>query len=115
MDRITWLQRLVETAEHFESREYQQRSWLGLGPEVSSPDELYCQFFDDYTAALFHQTFSREFSNDQERVWRDFVAALEHYEARNPGNLDARRVLEDPNWEHVREAARRFVRTFGNA
>lgn len=41
-----WNRRIIELFTDFSDVEYQRRSWFGIGPEVSSPIEMYCQIDD---------------------------------------------------------------------
>ncbi|PRD45378.1 hypothetical protein C5748_04085 [Phyllobacterium phragmitis] len=40
------LELLIELFTEFSDSEFQKRSWFGIGPEISSPDEL-CNRIDD--------------------------------------------------------------------
>lgn len=47
ISRELWYRRLDEALGHMEDRALQARSWTGIGPEVSSMDEVINGVFDD--------------------------------------------------------------------
>jgi hypothetical protein len=46
-DQLQWSKRILDALRHIADAEYQRRAWLGVGPEVSSPVEVYNELFDD--------------------------------------------------------------------
>ena len=40
-------EQILNVIKRVGDEEYQRRSWFGIGPEVSSPDEMICEVFDD--------------------------------------------------------------------
>ena len=43
-----WKNLVIDSVSKIADGAYQERSWLGRGPEVSSPEECYSTLFDDY-------------------------------------------------------------------
>jgi hypothetical protein len=114
MTHEQWLNNIVASVGHVASRDFQETTWLGGGgPEISSPTEMYNELFDDYTFDLFHETYSEGFTSEQSAAWDTFKTSMEKYGEEMPDNPDPRRVLDDPAWQVVREAAVQFVAAFG--
>jgi len=112
MDRKKWLENLIAAAGQIASREFQERSWFGKGSEISSPEELYCDIFDDFTAELFYDKFAHTFTGAQLSHWHDFMETLKQYGKDMGDNPNPSSVLEDPGWERVRKSAAGFVQAF---
>jgi len=107
-----WLRCILCAVGHVASRRYQEESWFPGGTAVSSPDELYLTLMEDCTFDLFFQTYGSAFTNAQETIWREFRSRLEQYYDKLPKNPDRLQVLNDPEWESVRQSAEKFVQIF---
>jgi hypothetical protein len=112
MSHDEWLSKLLETAQHTASREYQEQNWFRTDTGVIWPDEVYHDL-DDLAFDLFFDMYSKDFTPDQLNAWYQFKKLLEEYEKRMPKYPDAHRVFHDPDWQLVRDAAARFVMAFG--
>jgi hypothetical protein len=64
-------------------------------------------FFDD-----FFKTYSSGFTSEQVTAWNQFKQTFEEYGDKLPSYPEPRMVIDDPDWQLVREAAARFVITF---
>jgi hypothetical protein len=100
-----WLSRVMNAAQHIASKEYQEKAWLRGGEIVSSPDEIYLTLMEDCTADLFIETYGKSFNSSQIESWNEFRSLLESYYHKVPTSPDPRRVLDDPEWDLVRQAA----------
>jgi hypothetical protein len=109
-----WLGCILNAAQHIASREYQEKAWLSGGEIVSSPDEEYLTLMEDYTADLFVERYGKSFSTSQIQSWKEFKSRLQGYYQKTPKHPDPRHVLDDPEWDLVRQAATRFVRSFAS-
>jgi hypothetical protein len=107
-----WLDHVIEAAQHISSREYQEVAWFPGAKVVSSPDEIYLVLMEDSTPDLFFETYGKTFATSQIQCWNELRSLLEDYYSRTPTHPDPRRVLDDPEWDLVRQAAKRFVRAF---
>jgi Fe-S cluster assembly scaffold protein SufB len=67
---------------------------------------------EDLTFDLFYEKYGNGFTEQQVERWSDLRQRLEKYYDRLPKNPDPRKVLDDPEWEAVRQSARRFVEVF---
>jgi hypothetical protein len=105
-----WRAHIIAAAQNIASREFQEHAWLSGKKVVSSPDELYQVMMEDATPDLFFKTYGKNFTSIQLRRWDDFRSQLENYYDRMSPHPDLRRMLEDPEWDLVRQAAEKFVR-----
>ncbi len=112
MSHDEWLSKLLETAQHTASREYQEQNWFRTDIGVIWPDEVYHDL-DDLAFDLFFDTYSKDFTLDQLNAWNQFKRLLDEYEHKLPKYPDARKVFNDPDWQLVRDAAARFAAAFG--
>jgi len=110
-----WLQCILEAVGHIADREYQRQSWFSSANEVSSPEELYLTLMEDCTADLFFEKYDMKFDDDQKQVWNSFRSRLEKYYDSLPENPDRKSILDDPEWNLVRQSADEFVRSFSGA
>ena len=53
MENVSWTKQVVAAIEDVADTAFQQRTWLGAGPEVSSFVETYCALYDDSGFACF--------------------------------------------------------------
>ena len=107
-----WSDHIIDAAQTIASREYQEVAWFPGAKVVSSPDEIYQTLMEDSTPDLFFETYGKTFTSHQIQCWNEFRSLLELYYDKMPRHPDPRRVLEDPEWDLVRHAAKRFVRAF---
>jgi hypothetical protein len=107
-----WLNSILEVAKETASRDFQQEAWLSGRPSTSSPTEIYCQLFDDYTFDLFYEMYSKDFTQRQLIAWSEFREQLERYENKYDEFPNEQTVFDDPDWQLVREVAARFVAAF---
>jgi hypothetical protein len=104
-----WLDHIIAAAQDIASREFQEEAWFPGGKVVSSPDELYLVLMEDSTPDLFFETYGKTFTTSQMQCWNEFRSLLEQYYSKMPLHPDPRHVLDDPEWELVRQAAKRLV------
>lgn len=107
-----WLDCILRSASHVASREYQEKAWLPGGTVVSSPEEIYLSLMEDCTSDLFFETYGHRFNGEQLEAWSELRSRLEAYYDKLPRNPDRLRVLRDPEWDLVRESAKKFVLVF---
>jgi hypothetical protein len=107
-----WLPRIIDAARDIASREFQEEAWFPGGKVVSSPDEAYQVLIEDFTIDLFFETYGQRFSPHQLRTADEFRSILQDYYDKLARHPDPRLVIDDPNWNSVRQAADRFVRAF---
>ena len=107
-----WLARIIGAAQDIASREFQEEAWFPGGKVTSSPDEIYLTLMDDSTPDLFLESYGKTFTSGQVESWNELRSLLQQYYIKMPRHPDPRRVLDDPDWDLVRQAAKRFVQAF---
>lgn len=107
-----WLERILGCARNIASRAHQEEAWKAGGDLVSSPDEVYQALMEDCTPDLFFEIYGKSLSAQQVQCWHDLKSRLTSYYDRMPLYPDPARVLEDPEWDLVRQAAARLVLAF---
>jgi hypothetical protein len=106
-----WLEYILDIVRTIASRARQERAWLGPRTEVNWVGDL-CNALDEDLFDLFFTTYSKEFAAEQLIAWKQFKREFDKYGSRLPDYPDPRTVIEDPEWQVVREAATRFARAF---
>jgi hypothetical protein len=115
MDFKTWKNMILEVAAQIADHEYQRRSWFGEGEHVSSPDELYCGFFDDAMIEEFLASHSPAVTDVQRRAATNLINLMNQFASIAPEVLDPTEVIDDPRWEQIRHAAGLFVGAMNEA
>ena len=110
----TWRACIVEAARNIASREFQEQAWFPGGSATSSPDELYQALMEDCTFDLFFQMYGQGLTGEQLRSSKELRSLLEEYYDKIPTAPNPKRVLDDPEWNLVRQAAAGFVRAFSD-
>jgi len=111
MERGDWLKALVEAVHHFASRAYQEKNWFLGNTGVEWADEVFLRL-DDLAFDLFFEKYSHDFTAEQHAAWQAFTNAVASYETKLPRFPDAQVIIDDPEWQRVREVAARFVASF---
>jgi hypothetical protein len=112
MSYENWLNCILAAATHIASRAHQEETWKAGGNLVSSPDEAFLGLMEDCTSELFFETYGKTLSQEQVQRWNDLKTRLESYYDRVPLYPEPMQVLNDPEWDLVRQAAGKFVQSF---
>jgi len=107
-----WLNCILNAAQDISSRAFQEEAWKAEGNVASSPDEVYQVLMEDCTPDLFFETYGKTVTDGQVQCWNELRSRLERYYDKMPRYSDPAQVLNDPEWERVRQAAARFVQAF---
>jgi hypothetical protein len=107
-----WLSSILHAAQNISSRAFQEETWKAGGDLVSSPDEVFQALMEDCTPDLFFEVYGGTLTHEQVQGWRDLKSRLTSYYDRMPLYPDPAKVLIDPEWENVRQAAGSFVLSF---
>ncbi|MGH7033807.1 MAG: hypothetical protein ACREFL_08775 [Stellaceae bacterium] len=91
-------------------RDYQERAWFNRSPEVSSPTEMICGLLDDYSFEEGSQEPYLEISDAQRAACLRFAHLLKAFSRQHKGRLDEHDVIDDPEWEKIRVAARELIK-----
>ena len=114
MNPEEWKQNILRAVQHIGSRHYQEDSWFGKGKAVSSPEELYCELFDDYLFEEFLMSDVISLTEVQREKGNLLKEKLEKfYDIQGNDALDPLAVIDDPRWEDIRSTARIFLAHMG--
>ena len=114
MSRDEWLTKIIDAARDIASRDFQEEAWFPGGKVVSTPDEVYQVLIEDFTFDLFFETYSQRYNAHQLQTAHELKSILQDHYDKLPRHPDPRLVLDDPNWDLVRQAADKFVRAFSD-
>jgi hypothetical protein len=104
-----WRTVIEQVVRGLADKEMQQRAWFGIGPEVSSPDEVFNQFFGDAAIEEFLVRGDTGLNVVQIQAGRELLKLMKDLSDQTPDHIEPSDLLDDPRWERVREAATRFV------
>lgn len=107
-----WRNNILHVVAQIASREYQQRSWFGIGTESSSPEELYCLLFDDFMYDEFLNSPAVGLTPTQKARGVELKEELDAYSELVGDYMDPAKVIDDPRWEGIRAAAQTFLNSF---
>lgn len=88
----------------------QRRAWFGIGPEVSSPDEAFCQFFDDAAIEEFLARGDNGLTEIQVAAGVKLMEMMDKLSRETPKSIRPEDLIDDPRWERIRVAADEFSR-----
>ena len=112
MENASWTKRVVAAIGNMADRAFQQRAWLGAGPEMSSFVETYCTLYDDNGFETFLAQPSWEHTGLDAAVWQEMTLLDKLLQAYHEPGSDAE-ILADPKWEKVVQQAQRVLQTIG--
>jgi hypothetical protein len=91
------LVKIFELVAHFADEDYQRRSWFGIGPEVSSADEM-CNGIEDLLLADWVEGNAIDMSPVLYGCFLEFLASVD----RLPETRSALQDFASPEWCSVR-------------
>lgn len=96
-----WDENVLNLFADFADGELQLRSWFGIGPEVSSPEEMYCQI-DDFLVAEWLEANKVDISSFLHIYITDFLQELDDL----PNDLGPWDTYTSPEWQKITLKAR---------
>ena len=105
-----WLEIVKYELDRIADRDYQQRAWFNRSAEVSSPTEMICMLLDTYSFAEGSQEPYLEISDAQRAACVRFANLLKAFSRQHKGRLDEHEVIDDPDWEKIRLAAKELIK-----
>jgi hypothetical protein len=112
LSRQDWLDLIFESVRPIADRDFQEKAWFGKSHAVSSPDEVYCQLFDDHNFELFLETSRATLTPEQVAAWLDLQAKMDLFAKQYGDYLDPYIVFNDPHWKEVQANASAFLVAF---
>lgn len=114
MENASWTTRIVAAIQDVADMSFQQRAWLGAGPEVSSFVETYCTLYDDNEFDAFLAQSAWEQTGLNEVVRQEMRRLDQLFQAYQEPGSDAE-ILADPKWQEVAQQAQQVLRTIGRS
>ena len=111
MKNTSWAERVVAAIGDIADRGFQQRAWLGAGPEISSFVETYCTLYDQAFDTFLAQS-DWEQTGLNNTVRQEMVVLDRLLQAYHEPESDAE-TLADPKWQEVVQQAQQVLRTIG--
>lgn len=109
MDFTVWRQNVLGAAHRAADRTYQERVWFGHDPHKrDSPDDLICTLMDDLVFEKF--LLDPRLSLSEREAAARLYKAVEEYADSSPQVLKPADVIDDPQFERVRIAAKEFLK-----
>ncbi|RSK38432.1 SCO4402 family protein [Hymenobacter perfusus] len=110
MEDASWTTRVVAAIKDVADTSFQQRAWLGAGPEMSSFVETYCTLYDDNNFDGFLAQPAWEETGLNDAVRQEMVRLDQLFQAYQEPGSDAE-ILVDPKWQEVTQQAQQVLRT----
>jgi hypothetical protein len=112
MDNASWTKRVVAAIEDVADMAFQQRAWLGAGPEMSSFVETYCTLYDDdgFDTFLAQPAWAQTELSDAVR--QEMIRLDQLFQSYQEPGSDTE-ILADPKWRKVVQQAQQVLRTMG--
>jgi hypothetical protein len=110
VDLHHWRKMLEDVVESIADEGLQRRAWLGADPEVWSPDEAFCQFFDDADDDDFLGRDDTGLSKRQIKAGLELAALMRALSDATPDHTKPADLTDDPCWRKIRRVAARFHR-----
>jgi isocitrate dehydrogenase kinase/phosphatase len=107
-----WRKIIEQGTDGIADEELQRRAWFGIGPEESSPEETINQFLGDAAIREFLSRKDAGLNELQIESGRHLVDLIEKFLKEMPQGyrfIDPSKLIDDPRWSEVREAATRFL------
>ncbi|MCO5081986.1 MAG: hypothetical protein M9955_10070 [Rhizobiaceae bacterium] len=109
-DMNAWGKVVREAVAGLADEAVQRRSWFGLGPEVSSPDEAFNQFFGDAAIEEFLKLPENGLNQQQHDACAALVEMMETLSKYTPQSISSDTLIDDPRWVAIRAQAAQVSR-----
>ena len=105
-----WKAETKAVLERLADETYQRLAWFNKHQEVSSPDELINQLFDDFSFERFIQDEEIDLSHAQKAAARRFFAMVTRFCEGTPPTLNPETTIDDSRWAEIRNEAKELLR-----
>jgi hypothetical protein len=106
-----WRKIIEQGTDGIADEELQRRAWFGIGPEESSPEETINQLLGDAAIREFLSRKDTGLNELQIETGRRLIDLIERLLKEMPQGyrfIDPSKLIDDPRWNEIREAATRF-------
>src|SRR5690242_20210690 len=107
-DIVAWRNVVKQIVDAIADENLQRRAWFGVGPEVSSPNEMFNQFFGDAAIEDFVKRNDAGLNDLQTQAARYLVTLMRELSRQTPESINPANLIDDRRWEKIRKAAARF-------
>ncbi|RYE10243.1 MAG: hypothetical protein EOP22_05830 [Hyphomicrobiales bacterium] len=114
-DIVLWRQILLGVVRDLSDEPLQRRSWFGIGPEESSPDEEIAQFYGNADFERFLDRDDAGLTVGQRRVGQRLLVLIDKYVDTTSFHRNPVDVIDDPRWKEIRTVAAEFVKEMDDA
>jgi hypothetical protein len=111
IESALWKRLVKGILERMADEQYQRLAWFNKHEEVSSPDELICQLYDDHNIHNFIESPEIGLTSSQTASARAFLTELSEFCRQTPTSLDPKSTIDDPRWGSIRDAARSLLKS----
>lgn len=101
-----WSEKVHRLLINLSDRDYQLRSWMGLGPEISSPDELTNQLLDDL---LFDEFVRCHLPGRAQTVATHLIKKLIQAASQRDSTAAPSSIIDQPDWSVIRSLASKIL------
>ncbi len=109
MDSKLWEQNLMCVVKEIARENIQRNLWLGKGERISSLEEVYCKFFDDFLAEKFIELHKDDASKETVTRFIELIKKLENFETDKPEYKNPEKLIASNEWDKVRQKARKLL------
>jgi len=112
MDTNSWKGAVLNVVRKIADKSYQQAAWFGVGTHISSPEEIYCELFDDFIYDEFLDSVDMPMTDHQRVLGMRLKDAMNQYADAVDYLADPVKVYNDPRWNAIRRLAKDFLGAF---
>ncbi|WP_303312183.1 hypothetical protein [Hymenobacter sp. BT730] len=112
MENASWAKQVVRAISDVADTAFQQRAWMGAGPEMSSFVETYSTLYDDNAFDDFLAQPEWKLTGLNHAVRQEMVLLDQLFQAYQEPESHAE-ILADPKWQEVVQQAQQVLRTIG--
>ena len=107
-----WLEIIRRELVDIADRNFQEKAWFNPGPDgpVSSPTEMISMLLDTYDFDHGAQELYLDLTDAQRAACADFGKMLQTFGRGRKKQLTDRQILDDPEWEKIRQAAAELLK-----
>lgn len=110
MDIALWKKNIKEAVKDIADKNFQEEVWLHETNIVSSPVEVYCTLFDDFSFPDFLEAKEAHLTKEQKVAGRKLIDALDRYSPPGKELPSPKQMVRDPEWHKVRAVAQDFLK-----
>lgn len=114
--RKAYMDNLLDTIKKISDLDWQRESWVqnSLPNEVSSWEEIMCEFFDDASIDHFLKNIDPKFGLSDEQI--ELIVGLRdlmnNYANSTPNTMNPGEVLKDQEWQNISMFAKKVILAF---